>query len=63
LGLMWVSIAILFARESKPRLTLTQLLNSVVQHNYLLQSNEKQTAIKQAKYRMLMCLRLMCKFR
>jgi outer membrane protein TolC len=53
LGLMWVSTGGLFAQKSQPMLSLTQLLDSAVQHNYLLQSNEKQTAIKQAEIEIL----------
>lgn len=53
LGLIWASTGGLFAQESSPQLTLTQLLDSAVQHNYLLQANEKQTAIKQAEIEIL----------
>jgi outer membrane protein len=53
MGLLLVTTSSLFAQESQPRLTLTQLLDSAVQHNYLLQSNEKQTAIKQAEIEIL----------
>jgi len=53
LGLMWVSTSGLLAQEPLPRLSLTQLLDSAIRHNYILQSNENQTAIKQAEIEIL----------
>ena len=53
LGLMWISTGSLFAQETLPRLSLTQLLDSAVQRNYLLQANEKNIAIKQAEIEIL----------
>lgn len=53
IGLFLIIAVSLYAQETLPRLTLTQLLDSAVQRNYLLQSNEKQTAIKQAEIEIL----------
>lgn len=53
LGLIWLSAGSLHAQETVPGLSLTQLLDSAVQGNYLLQSNEKQTAIKLAEIEIL----------
>ena len=53
LGLMWISSGSLFSQDSLPRLSLTQLLDSAVQRNYLLQANEKNIAIKQAEIEIL----------
>lgn len=47
------SIIRLHAQDITPRITLTLLLDSAVQHNYLLKSNEKNKAIKQAEIEIL----------
>jgi len=52
-GLIWISTGCLFAQQAPQKLYLTQLIDSALQNNYLLQSNEKQTAIKQAEIEIL----------
>ena len=52
-GLIWLSAGSLKAQETVSSLSLNQLLDSAVQRNYLLQSNEKQTAIKLAEIEIL----------
>ena len=52
-GLIWLAAGSLFAQETVRSLSLTQLLDSAVQRNYLLQSNEKQTVIKLAEIEIL----------
>ena len=52
-GLIWLAAGSLFAQETVRRLSLNQLLDSAVQRNYLLQSNEKQTAIKLSEIEIL----------
>lgn len=52
-GVMWISTNSLIAQDTSPRLSLTQLLDSAVQRNYLLQANEKNIAIKQAEIEIL----------
>jgi len=52
-GLIWLFAGSLKAQETVRRLSLNQLLDSAVQRNYLLQSNEKQTAIKLAEIEIL----------
>lgn len=43
----------LSAQDNVPDISLTQLLDSAIQNNYLLQANEKQTLIKQSEIEIL----------
>jgi len=53
LVLSFVSITRLSAQEIMPRISLSRLLDSAVQNNYLLRSSEKNKAIKQAEIKIL----------
>ena len=51
--ILLLNTGILSAQETVQRLSLTHLLDSALQRNYLLQANEKNTAIKQAEIEIL----------
>lgn len=52
-GLLWFYTGGLYAQETLPALSLSQLVDSALQNNYLLQANTKNILIKQAEIEIL----------